>query len=549
MLHLFSISIKKKKYIDMNDILNSSISPGLILSIVIGYFAILMGISWVTSRKSDNTDFFSARRSSPWYLVAFGMIGASLSGVTFVSIPGVVGADGANQQFSYMQVVFGYLAGYMVVAFLLLPLYYRLNLTSIYTYLQKRFGGVSYKVGAIFFLISRIVGASFRLFLVAMVLDEFVLKAYNIPFGVTVFITIFLVWVYTYRAGIKTVVWTDTIQTAAMLIAVGVTIYYILDSFNGASLTEMWGLIESEDLGQVFFFEDGWSDPNNFFKQFFSGMFITIVMTGLDQDMMQKNLTCRTLRDAQKNMLVFSIILIIVNFMFLYLGASLAVFIQDIDIPGTMVANDKLYPTVALQYLPEIVGIFFIIGLIAAAYSSADSALTALTTSFCVDILGLDEGKDNKIVIEKNLDESVLDDMLLEEIPQTPKDHDANKDIRTRKIVHIIFAVILGLVILGFAAINDQSVINQLFKVAGYTYGPLLGLYAFGLFTKLKIADVFVPVVCIVAPVLTFIINLYSETLLFGYKFGFELLLVNGLLTFIGLLILTQGRIKKESIT
>ena len=515
-------------------------SATLILGIVISYFSVLMLISFWTSRKSDNTDFFSARRSSPWYLVAFGMIGASLSGVTFVSIPGVVGADGVNQQFSYMQVVFGYLAGYMVVAFLLLPLYYKLNLTSIYTYLEKRFGVVSYKVGAVFFLLSRIIGASFRLFLVAMVLDEFVLKAYNVPFAVTVFITIFLVWVYTYRAGIKTVVWTDTIQTAAMLIAVGVTIYYILDGFgggDGASLSSMWGTIEDQGLGQMFFFENGWSDPNNFFKQFLSGMFITIVMTGLDQDMMQKNLTCRTLKDAQKNMIVFSIILIAVNFMFLYLGASLEIYKQDLGITGEL-ATDKLYPTIALEHLPYAVGIFFIIGLIAAAYSSADSALTSLTTSFCVDILELEKNtKQDNTLSTSSQDEDILDDLLLTpEVEQ--KERDEKSDIRIRKMVHIGFAVILGVVILGFAAINDKSVINQLFKVAGYTYGPLLGLYAFGLFTKLRIADIFVPIVCIFAPVLTFLIDTYSVKLLFGYKFGFELLLVNGLLTFIGLVVL-----------
>jgi Na+/proline symporter len=480
-------------------------SPFIILTVILVYFAALFVISWRTGRQADHKTFFSANRNSPWPVVAFGMIGASLSGVTFISIPGAVGAGGVNQDFSYMQVVLGYLLGYVVIAHVLLPVYYRLRLTSIYTYLEQRFGFSSYKTGAAFFLLSRIIGASFRLYLVAIVLDAFVLGPLGLPFAATVAGTIALIWLYTFRGGIKTVVWTDTFQTAAMLIAVVLT-FLALGREMGGGLVDM---VRESEYSQLFFFENGWSDPNNFFKQFFSGMFITIVMTGLDQDMMQKNLTCRSLGDAQKNMYGFSLTLIVVNLLFLALGAALYLFAQQngIAIPEKA---DQLYPTIALQHLSPAIGIIFVLGLVAAAYSSADSALTALTTSFCIDFLDF------------------------EKKPATESQR------RLRLWVHLGFSVVLFLVILIFWQVNDDSVINSLFRVAGYTYGPLLGLYAFGLFTRWAVRDRYVPIVALISPALCYLLNLQSQEWLNGYKFGFELLILNGAITFLGLWILRK---------
>lgn len=530
---------------------NSSLSPIWILGIVGSYFILLLFIAWRTSRGASNQDFFVANKQAPWYLVAFGMIGASLSGVTFISIPGVVGAayldpskaGAANLQFSYMQVVFGYLAGYAVIALILLPLYYRLKLTSIYTYLGQRFGNVSYKTGASFFLISRIIGAAFRLYLVAMVLYSFVFSAWGIPFWMVALLTIILIWIYTFQGGIKTIVWTDTLQTAFMLLALVFSISELLNA-TGFSLTQSWANMQQNDLGQIFFFEGGWSDPNNFFKQFISGMFIAIVMTGLDQDMMQKNLTCRTLADAQKNMGSFSLILVVVNFAFLFLGALLAMYALQLDI--TVASADQLYPTIALQYLPTAVGVFFIIGLVAAAYSSADSALTALTTSFCIDFLGF---KTTTAPSDSNTNSSTNPTTLDDDLATTANNihHESTIDAdlakqqqRTRYQVHVGFSLVLLLVIVLFWLINDRSVINSLFTLAGYTYGPLLGLYSFGLFSARKVADRWVPLVCLAAPVLTYLIGHYAPVLFWGYKFGFELLLVNGLLTSLGLWLISR---------
>ena len=372
-------------------------NPSLILTVIGAYFGLLLFISWRTGRQSSSNSFFTANRNSPWFVVAFGMIGASLSGVTFISIPGAVGGEGINQGFSYMQTVFGYLLGYVAIAQVLLPLYYRLQLTSIYTYLQQRFGEFSYKTGASFFLLSRIVGASFRLYLVAIVLDQFVLGPMGVSFWQTVLLTVGLIWLYTFRGGMKTVVWTDTLQTASMLIAVLLTVFAIAGDMN-LSIGGIVKAISESQYSQLFFFEGGWGDANNFFKQFLSGAFITIVMTGLDQDMMQKNLTCRNLGEAKKNMYSFSAVLVVVNLLFLALGALLYLYAEQkgIELPmrlvnGEMVpARDQLFPTLALHHLSPMIGLVFIIGLIAAAYSSADSALTALTTSFCVDILGFD---------------------------------------------------------------------------------------------------------------------------------------------------------------
>lgn len=481
-------------------------SPILIISIIVIYFLMLIGVSYLTGRKDDNEAFFLGNRQSPWYVVAFGMVGASLSGVTFISVPGWVEAS----QFSYMQVVLGYVFGYVVIIKVLLPLYYRLQLTSIYTYLDQRFGASSYKTGSFFFLLSRIIGASFRLYLVAVVLDYAVFRQLGVPFWVTVAVTILLIWIYTFRSGIKTIVWTDTLQTTFMLAAVIIAVVLIKKHvFPDTGLVEY---ISNSDKSQIFFWDD-WRGPNHFWKQFLSGIFITIVMTGLDQDMMQKNLSCRSLGDAQKNMFWLSIILVVVNLIFLSLG----VLLYDYAEANAIAFNkpDELFAAVALTGdLGLAVAIFFLIGLIAAAYSSADSALTALTTSFCVDILDI-----KKMEMEKSK--------------------------RLRKQVHIGFSVVLLIAILIFREINDDSVIAELFTAAGYTYGPLLGLYAFGLFTKWKVNDSLVPVIAIVSPVLCYVLKDNSEVW-FGYKFGFELLLVNGFLTFMGLLLLRQAKLSEN---
>ena len=490
-------------------------NPRILLGVVAAYFLLLFLISWITGRRHDNRTFFSANRNSPWPLVAFGMIGTTLSGVTFISIPGTIGAGGLNQGFSYMQVTMGYMLGYATIALVLLPLYYRLNLTSIYAYLAKRFGFSSHKTGSGYFILSRIIGASFRLYLVGMVLDRFVLGPLGVPFAVTVAVTILLIWLYTFRGGIKTVVWTDTLQTATMLIAVILTVIALGREMDLGAL----GLVETirqSDYSQWFFFEGGWGDPNNFFKQFLGGAFLTIVMTGLDQDMMQKNLTCRSLPDAQKNMFVFSGVLFFVKLLFVALGALLYIYAAHIsmDIPGR---TDAVYPTIALEHLSPAIGLIFIIGLIAAAYSSADSALTALTTSFCVDILDMEK-----------------------------KDLGEKEAFMTRNLVHAGFAVVLFIVIIVFHQVSNDAVINSLFRAAGYTYGPLLGLYAFGLFTKWKVKDRLVPIVCIASPIACYVLSANSKALLFGYSFGFELLILNGLLTFIGLWVLKTGKLETQ---
>lgn len=476
--------------------------PYQVLILVAAYFGVLILISYLTGKGGSNAEFFKANQEAPWYLVAFGMIGASLSGVTFISIPGTVETD----SFSYFQVVLGYTVGYAVIATVLLPLYYKMNLTSIYTYLDNRFGNASYKTGASFFLLSRVVGSSFRLFLVANVLQLVVFDAMNVPYYVTVTITILLIWLYTFRSGIKTIVWTDTLQTLFMLIALGTTIYFISEDM-GISFRNLFSYIDQDQHSKIFFFED-WKSKDNFFKQFISGAFIAIVMTGLDQDMMQKNLTCRSLKDAQKNMFWFTVVLVFVNFFFLALGVLLT---NYADLNGITETRDDLFPAIATSgELGFAVAIFFLLGLIAAAYSSADSALTALTTSFSIDILD----------IEKRYDEK--------------------KQVKIRKRIHVAISLLLIIVMLIFKyAIADKSVINKLFQFAGYTYGPLLGLYAFGLFTKWQVKDRLVPIIAIAAPVLSYIISINSRAW-FGFEFGFFILILNGLLTFLGLILLRR---------
>lgn len=469
-------------------------NANIILLIFIIYFLVLLFISNLTSKKSTFTDFFNANRSSPWYLVAFGMIGTSLSGVTFISVPGEVGSS----NFSYFQVVLGYLVGYYVIAKVLLPLYYKHNLISIYTYLEDRFGFYSYKAGAFFFLLSRTIGASFRLFLVAGVLQIAIFNQLGLPYFFSVLLTILLIWIYTFKGGIKTIVWTDALQTLFMLSAVIITIVIITDKMN-ISLYESFHMVKNSSYSNIFYFD--WRAGNDFFKQFISGAFIAIVMTGLDQDMMQKNLTCRNLGDAQKNIFWFCVILVIANLLFLFLGALLYLYSESVNFQ-LPTSTDDLYPLLALNELGFLTSIIFILGIIAAAYSSADSALTSLTTSFCIDFLNIQK---------------------------------RNNKRKTRLLVHIGFSILLFIVILIFNEINDESVINSIFKAAGYTYGPLLGLFSFGIFTKYKIKDKFVFFVCLISPLISYLINIYSEELLFGYRFGFEILLLNGLITFLGL--------------
>jgi Na+/proline symporter len=476
--------------------------PLHIILLIVAYFSVLLFISYITGKSANNKTFFKADNSSPWYLVAFGMIGASLSGVTFISVPGWV----ESQSMSYMQMVLGYIVGYAVIGLVLLPLYYKLNLTSIYTYLQGRFGEYSYKTGASFFLLSRTIGAAFRLFLVANVLQLLLFDAYGIPFWVTVSITILLIWLYTFKGGIKTIVWTDTLQTLFMLIAVGVCIYTISDEMD---ISNIFTYVADSDLSKTFFFDDV-KTGDYFWKRFLAGAFVAIVMTGLDQDMMQKNLTCRNLKDAQKNMFWFTIVLVIVNFFFLALGVLLTDYAHK---NGIDAHKDQLFPIIATKgTLGLTTAIFFLLGLIAAAYSSADSALTALTTSFSIDILEIDKKKNEE---------------------------DQEK---TRKKIHILFSFILIATILVFKYfIADESVIAKIFTFANYTYGPLLGLYAFGLFTKLKVKDKAVPFICIASPFITFLVN-YLCLHFFNFDFGFALLILNGWITFMGLLIFKQRK-------
>lgn len=477
-----------------------------ILVVIISYFLVLLGISRLTSRGAKNETFFTGDRSSKWYIVSFGMIGASLSGVTFLSVPGWVGNEA--DQFSYMQAVLGYMIGYLIVAYVLLPIYYRMNLISIYEYLNDRFGFWSYKTGASFFLVSRIIGASVRLLLVANVLQAILFEDLGIPFELTVVISILLIWIYTNRGGIKTIVWTDTLQTAFMLIAVCLTVWFV---FQGLDINEGKGIVEtvsSSGYSKIFFFDD-LNSSNHFLKHFLGGIFITIGMTGLDQDMMQKNLTCKSVGDAKKNMVSLGVILIFVNLLFLGLGALLYMYAQQQGIE--FASSDLLFSSVALsEFAGPAVGVFFLLGLIAAAYSSADSALTSLTTSFSIDFLNVKKkGVENE---------------------------------KMRKRVHIIMSAVLILVVLLLKKTTDDSAIVLLMKFAGFTYGPLIGVFFFGIITKRKVKDVFVPIISLTAITISFFLWYFSagapggspEIGLFGgYHFGFELIILNSLLTFI----------------
>ena len=483
-------------------------SSSIILTVIFLYFLGLFIISNLTTGNDDNQTFFSANKESPWYLVAFGMVGASLSGITFISVPGDIGST----QFTYFQVVLGYLFGYFVVALLLLPIYYKLNLTSIYEYLKVRFGNVSHKTGAFFFFLSRITGASFRLYLVAIVLQQFVFNELNIPFEITVVLSVLLIWIYTFRGGIKTIVWTDTLQTSFMIVSVILSIYLINQSLDWTFID----FINSDELKTYsnFLVTDSFLEKNYFLKSFVGGMFITICMTGLDQDMMQKNLTCKSLKEAQKNMIVFSIVLVVVTFIFLLLGALLFIYSEKfgIMIPklNGSANTDLLFPEIALNSnLGSLIGITFLLGLIAAAYSSADSALTSLTTSYCVDIIDI-------------------------------KDKTQEYQTKIRKRAHLVMSSILVLVIIIFDNYLNRSVIDGLLVLAGYTYGPLLGLFSFGIFTNYKVNDQYVWIVTIFSVILvSFLANL-DPSYLGGYKIGYELLPINGLITFLGLILIRR---------
>ena len=484
------------------------ITPAFILALIVGYFIVLVGISYFTGKEDNNTVFFTANRNAPWYLVAFGMVGASLSGVTFISVPGWI----ENTQFHYFQVVLGYMFGYFVVAYVLLPVYYKHKLISIYEYLAARLGPNSHKAGAFFFFVSRVLGAAFRLFLVAIVMQQFIFDAWSVPFELTVMLSILLIWIYTYKGGIKTIVWTDTLQTAMMLLAVFLSITYINQAL-GWSFFEFLNSTEFEAYNSIWV-TDSFLDRSHVLKSFIGGAFITICMTGLDQDMMQKNLSCRNLKDAQKNMLVFSVVLVIVTGLFMLLGALLFIYAkrEGIAIPLMDGApkTDLLFPEIALNSSLGLgVAITFILGLIAAAYSSADSALTSLTTSFCVDFLSLEKRAEEE---QKSL----------------------------RKKTHIGMSVLLVLVVILFKHVLDRNVIDGLLTVAGYTYGPLLGLFAFGIFTSYNIKDKWVWAVVLLSVILTSILGNIEASALGGYQIGYELLPLNGLFTFLGLVLIRR---------
>ncbi|MDK2910719.1 MAG: hypothetical protein PWR20_2287 [Bacteroidales bacterium] len=481
------------------------LTPPVVLAILAGYFLLLFVIARLTSKSSSNETFFVGNRKSPWILVAYGMIGASISGVSLISVPGEVG----NQGFAYFQLVLGYPLGYFFIAYVLMPVYYKLNVISIYKYLDQRFGFWSYHTGSSLFFVSQSIGASLRLFLAVTVLQMAFFDSVGIRFELTVLITLLIIWLYTFKAGIKTVVWTDTLQTTFMILAVIFSVRFIIQEM-GLSTAEAVDRIRESPLSNIFTWD--WASRNNFFKQFFSGAFIAIVMTGLDQNMMQKNLTCHNIKDAQKNMVTFSLVLIPVNLLFLTLGALLYLYVQhkglhfssvdgfyyDAQV-GIFRNTDQLYPLLSLKYLHPVAGLFFLVGIISAAFSSADSAITALTTAFCVDFLKISE----------------------------------NISRRTRNLVHLGISLLIFGIILIFKSFNDRTVINAVFTIAGYTYGPLLALFVYGLFTRRHLADKATPLIALLGPILSYILSMNSTRWLGGYKFGFELLLVNAFFTFV----------------
>ncbi len=489
-------------------------TPIAILSLIIIYFGILFFISHIMSKNNSGNDaFFKANKNSKWYLVAFGMIGTALSGVTFISVPGQVGSP--DVQFKYFQFVLGNAVGFILIAKVLLPLYYRMNLTSIYGYIEQRLGHVSYKTAASIFLISRTIGSAARLYLVVIVLQRYVFDAFGVPFWVTVLCSLGLIFAYTYRGGLKTIIITDTLQTIFLVSSVIFTIFFICDSLD-YSIPQAFEAVKESNYSKIFFYED-WLKSNYWLKQILGGIFVTIAMVGLDQDLMQKNLSCKNIGEAQKNMFTFTGIFVLINLFFLSVGALLYIYAEQNGIEIPMVngkeRTDLLFPEIAFNYLTLIPAIVFLLGLTAATFATTDSALTALTTSFCVDFLGMDKAEN---ATKPNL-------------------------VRTRHFVHIGFSLLMFVVILVIYLLNSDSVVSLIFKIAAYTYGPLLGLYAFGLFVKTKtVKDVFVPIVCVLAPAITFVISLYSKELFGNYEFAEELIILNGALTFFGLLLISR---------
>lgn len=478
-------------------------SPALLFFLVITYFIILLVVAYYTSRKANNETFFIGNKSSNWMLVAFGMIGTSLSGVTFVSVPGTVGTAG----FTYFQVVIGYFIGYLIIAYVLLPLYYRLNLTSIYNYLQQRFGNTAYKTGALFFIVSRVLGATARLYLVINVLQIFILDAMGIPFPATTFIILLMILLYTFKGGVKTIVWTDTLQTTGMLVGLVVCVIYIMNTF-GFSLGDTMHELKIRSFTRIFNLD---ANSSAFFvKQIIGGAFITVAMTGLDQEMMQKNISVKNLADSQKNVITFSVIMVVVNFLFLLLGGLLYLFANK---NGITIKGDDLFPALAMNHLPGFISLIFILGLISALFPSADGAITALTSSFCIDILGL---KSRTGLSER-------------------------QRTRTRMAVHLSFAVVFLLCVMIFKWIDNKSIITVILKVAGYTYGPLLGLFSFGILTKRHLGESFmIPFICLLSIVICYILDMKAAEWFGGFQIGIELLILNGIITFLGLLVVSS---------
>lgn len=476
-------------------------SASIAIIILIAYFCMLMVVGYFTSKNSNATTFYNANHSAPWYLVAFGMVGVSLSGVTFISVPGEVG----NTHWSYLTLVIGNCMGYMLIAWILLPIFYRLNLISIYGWLEKRYGAKTRRSGSILFLISQLIGASFRLFLIVSVLQIAFFNSIGIPLWCTVLITLLFVWLYTFRGGIKTLVWTDTLQTIFMLLSLFITIFIICKEMN-FSIGEATNAIAQSDYSTIFNWD--WKSGQNTIKQLIAGIAITVAINGLDQNMMQKNLTCSTLKECRKNMFTFSALFLITNILFLTLGTLLYLYANSngIAIPDK---SDQLFPTLALNHFGFFAGLFFLLGVTAAAYSSVDSSLTAMTTAFCSDIMG---------VTEKN---------------PRPK---------LRVTVHLLFSLLMGAIIIIFNSSNNSSVVSAVFTAVGYTYGPILGLFLFGLCTKRQPNEKAIPYICVASPIIAWVINRYSETILFGYKFGFEILLLNALITIIGLAISSSSK-------
>lgn len=492
-------------------------TPIVILTILIIYFGVLIGISHFVSRKdSSNAAFFSANKNSKWYLVAFGMIGTALSGVTFISVPGEVGAP-SGEQFKYFQFVLGNAVGFIVTATVLLPLYYRLNLVSIYEYFENRLGFYSYKTAAAIFLISRTIGSAFRLYLVVIVFQRFVFDAFGIPFAITGLISLALIYAYTYKSGLKAIIITDTLQTFFLVSSVILTIVFICYSLD-LNAIEAFETVKNSSYSKIFFLEDFMDSKFHFIKQFLGGMFVTIAMTGLDQDLMQKNLSCANIKDAQKNMFTFTGIFVLINIFFLGVGALLYIYADanGVLVPTDLISGkprtDLLFPEIAFHHLALVPAVVFLLGLIAATFATTDSALTALTTSFCIDFLGMDK----------------------------PENVHKPKNIRVRKIVHLTFCLIMFGVIVLFNVINDASVVSMIFKIASYTYGPLLGLFTFGIFFKSrKVHDKLVPFICLLSPFITLYISNNSKTLFSGYVFDNELIVVNALITLLLLLFIS----------